>query len=501
MEIQVVAADATQVKTPALIVNLFEGVQRPGGATGAVDRALDGAISRLIAEGEIKGKKGELSLLHTFGKMAADRVLVLGLGKSDKFDQDTVRRLMAQACRYLRERGIQKVSTIAHGAGIAGMDALSSAQAIVEGTMLGLYRFQRHITRQEDKNEVRELQIVERDSSKVTALERGSERGRILAEAAAMARDMVNEPANIMTPTRMAEIAEQVAQEHNLEVEVLDREDMEKLGMGALLGVARGSSQPPKLIVLRYKGDPDNPQQNLGLLGKGITFDSGGISIKPSRGMEGMKGDMAGAASVIAAIDAIARLKPRLNVTAIAAATENMPGGSAQRPGDIVKTMDGKTIEVVNTDAEGRLVLADAVAYARKLGLSPIVDMATLTGACVIALGTICTAVIGNDQQLVDRVLRAGEEAGEKTWQLPAYEEYKEQYKSAVADIKNVGGRPAGTITGALIIGEFAGDTPWAHLDIAGTSYTDKEAGYLIKGGTGVPVRTLVNLALGMARS
>ncbi len=499
MDIKVINEDVARVETPALIVNLFEGVTTPGGATGAVDKALDGAISRLIADGEIKGKKGEIRLIHTFGKIPANRVLVLGLGKSDAFDEDSVRRLMAQACRYLRNLGVKQVATIAHGAGIAGMDAESSAQAIAEGSILGLYRFQRHKTKNDNKSDIEELQIVERDTSKTAALQAGAERGSVVAEAACMARDLVNEPANVMTPTRLAEEAVQVAGAHGLEVEVLERDDMRKLGMGVLLGVAQGSHEPPKFIILRYKGDQENPEQDLGLIGKGITFDTGGISIKPSARMEEMKGDMAGAASVIAAAKAVAQLKPRLNVTFIAAATENMPGGSAQRPGDIVKAMDGQTIEVINTDAEGRLVLADAVAYARKQGLSPIVDMATLTGACVIALGNICTGVIGNDQDIVDKVIAAGQKAGEKAWQLPTFDEYKEQYKSNVADMMNVGGRAAGTITGGMIIGEFAGDTPWAHLDIAGTSYTGKESGYQVKGGTGVPVRTLVNLVLGMA--
>jgi leucyl aminopeptidase len=252
---------------------------------------------------------------------------------------------------------------------------------------------------------------------------------------------------------------------------------------------------------MRYKGNPNNPKQAIGLLGKGITFDTGGISLKPADRMEEMKGDMAGAASVIAAISAIAQLKAKVNVTSIAAATENMPGGGAQRPGDIVKTMGGRTIEVVNTDAEGRLILADAVSYACKLGLSPIVDVATLTGACVIALGNITTGVLGNDQKVVEDIIVAGRVAGEKMWQLPTFDEYKEQYKSNVADIKNIGGRPAGAITGAMIIGEFTGDTPWVHLDIAGTSFTDKDSGYHVKGGTGVPVRTLVHFVLGAARS
>jgi leucyl aminopeptidase len=500
MDIRVVAGDITQIEVPALIVNLFEGVKQPGGATGAVDRALGGAISRLIAEGEIKGKKGEVTLIHTLGRMGPARVVVAGLGKQKDFNLDTVRYVMGEACRYLRGIGVAQAATIAHGAGIGGLDAESSAQAIAEGSILGLYRFSRHITKEEDKKELRELLLVERDASKLADFERGVNQGRIVAEATSLARDMVNEPSNLLTPARLAQIAEEVAQEEGLEVEVLEREQMEELGMGALLGVARGSNQPPKFIVLRYKGDPENPANNLGLLGKGITFDSGGISLKPSQGMEEMKGDMAGGASVIATLKALARLRPRINVTGLVPATENMPGGNAQRPGDIVRAMNGKTIEVVNTDAEGRLILADAICYARRLGLTRLVDTATLTGAIVIALGNICTGVIGNNRELVEQVVRAGEAAGEKMWQLPLYEDYKEQLKSTVADIKNTGGREAGAITAAWFLSEFSEDTPWVHLDIAGTFYTDKEKGYQVKGATGVPVRTLVNLVLGLAQ-
>ena len=309
---------------------------------------------------------------------------------------------------------------------------------------------------------------MERDSGKVGDLERGVQRGQLMAEAAILARDMVNEPANVMTPSRMAEIASHVADDVALELEVLERHDMQEMGMGAFLGVAQGSDEPPKMIVLRYKGDPDNPSNNIGLIGKGITFDTGGISIKPAGGMEDMKGDMAGGASVIAAMQAIGRLKPRINVTGMVAATENMPGGSAQRPGDVVRSMSGKTIEVINTDAEGRLVLADALCYARQLGLTRLVDIATLTGAVVVALGHACSAVMGNDDDLIDRVIKAGESEGEKIWQLPMYDDYKEQIKSNVADMKNTGGRPAGSITAAQFLAEFAEDTPWAHLDIAG---------------------------------
>ena len=501
MEIKVVQADVTQIKLQALIVNLFEGVQQPGGATGAADSALDGAITQLISDGEIKGKKGEYTLIHTFGKIAPSRVLVAGLGKAESFNQGSVREVMAGSCRYLRRHGMERVGTIGHGSGIAAMDARASGQAIAEGTILGLYRFKNYLTSNDDDAvELDELIIVERDSSKIGDLERGVEQGRLMAETAILARDMVNEPANVLTPTRMAEIACQVAEEEGLEVKVLERQQMEEMGMGALLGVAKGSDQPPKLIVLKYAGDPDNPSNNLGLIGKGITFDTGGISLKSAGGMEEMKGDMAGGASVIGAMKGIARLKPRINVMGVIAATENMPGGSAQRPGDVVRSMSGKTIEIINTDAEGRLVLADALCYARQEGITRLLDVATLTGAMVVALGHACSGVMGSSQELIDQVIKAGESTDEKIWQLPMYEDYKDDIKSNVADIKNSGGRSAGSITAAWFLAEFAGDTPWAHLDIAGTYFSSKEKGYLIKGGTGVPTRTLINLAVRLAQ-
>ena len=502
MEIKVVQGDVAQIQVPAIIVNLFEGVQKPGGATGAVDQALDGAISQLIADGEIKGKKGENTLIHTFGKIGPSRVLVAGLGRQEDFTQERVREVMASSSRYLRKLGMERIATIAHGSGIAGLDVGASAQAIAEGSTLGLYRFKNYLTKNEDgSKELDEILIVERDSGELGELSKGVQRGRLMAEAAILARDMVNEPANVLTPTRMAEIATQVADEEGLSIKVLDRKHMEELGMGAFLGVAKGSDQPPKLIVLEYRGDPGNSSRVLGLVGKGITFDTGGISIKPAGGMEDMKGDMAGGASVIGAMKAIGQLKPKVNVTGIIAATENMPGGSAQRPGDVVRSMSGKTIEVINTDAEGRLVLADALYYARQIGVTNIVDVATLTGAMVVALGHACSGVMGNDQELMDRIMKVGQSTGERIWQLPMYEEYKEQLKSNVADVKNIGGRPAGSITAAQFLAEFTEDTSWAHLDIAGTYLSSKEKGYLVKGGTGVPTRTLISLALEYAQS
>jgi len=499
VELKVIIADVTEIEVDALIVNLFEGVSQPGGATGAVDKALDGAISQLIASGEIKGKLGENNLIHTLSKIPAKRVLVTGLGKQPGLNVDRVRRITSEACRFLRKKGVKRVATITHGTGVGGIEPEKAAQAIVEGSILGLYTFHRHVTKEPETTEIEELIILEREEEKLHQLEKGCAMGKLMAEATNFARDMINEPANFMTPSDMAKMAEKVAAEYDLGYTVLEREKMQELGMGALLGVAQGSQQPPKFIVLKYEGG-DPSHQPLGLVGKGITFDSGGISIKPSERMSDMKGDMAGGATVIAALRGIAELKPKINITALIPATENLPSGTALKPGDVLKAMNGKTIEIANTDAEGRLILADALSYARKLELTPLVDVATLTGACQIALGDLATGAFTNNQELLNKVIEAGAEAGERLWQMPMFEEYKEQNKSEVADIKNTGGRYGGAITAAQFLSEFAGDTPWVHLDIAGTSFGDKEKGYLTKGASGVGVRTLINLAIALAK-
>ena len=506
--VKIVAGDITDFATPALVVNLFAGVTNPGGATGAVDRALDGAISALIADGEIKGNLGETTLVHTLGRIPAKRVVVAGLGKSDDFDAGSVRRVSGDVARFLRAKGISEYATIAHGAGIGGLNTGESAQAIAEGTLLGLYKFDtyRSLRMAESAGDgdgreaaIDAVTIVERDVENVDGLTQGASVGTALAEATMLARDLVNHPANIMTPTRMAEAAREVAEYVGLELDVMDRDRMAEHGMGSFLGVAQGSEEPPKLIVMTYRGDPDNPGNNLGLVGKGITFDTGGISLKPAENMEAMKGDMAGGASVIAAMRAIGTLKPKINVIGLVAASENMPGGRAQRPGDVVTAMNGKTIEVINTDAEGRLVLADTMCYARSLGITRMVDVATLTGAMVVTLGQACTGMMGNSPDLAKQVSKAGEASGERFWELPMLEDYWELIRSDVADMKNSGGRQAGSITAAMLLREFAEDANWVHLDIAGTSTASSAKGHLVKGATGVPTRTLAQLAMNLA--
>jgi leucyl aminopeptidase len=497
MKIKAVTANLTDIRADAIIVNHFEGMKQPEGDAAAADKVLDGAISRLIKRKEIKGKPGEITLLHGPASIPAGHIVVVGLGRKRGLTVEKIRGAIAETCRYLRKKGVTSVATGTPGAGIRDIKIEDSVQAVTEGTLLGLYTFRRYITKKDDNSgEIKELTITGRPRAALTG---AIERGRVLAEAANWARDMVNEPGNNMTPTHMAEAARQIAEEYGLNIEVLDKDKMAELGMGGLLGVSQGSQQPPKFIILSYKGKTFD-EIDIALVGKGITFDSGGISIKPSERMGEMKGDMAGGASVLATLIALARIKPEINVTALVPATENLPSGTALKPGDIIKAMNGKTIEVLNTDAEGRLILADALSYARKLGAKNIIDVATLTGACMVALGDICSGAFSNNQALANKVIAAGNKAGERIWQLPMYDEYKEQLKSNIADIKNIGGRYGGAITAAKFLAEFINGSPWVHLDIAGTYYTDKEKGYIIKGGTGVPVRTLVTLILDMVK-
>jgi len=498
LEIKIIVGDIAQIEADAIVVNLFEGMEQPGGATAAVDEVLEGVLSSLISRGEIKGKFGEVSIVHTFGKLPAGIVAIAGLGKRQDFNVDRIRGITGDFCRALRKLNCHRIATILHGSGIGGIELEASAEAIAEGALLGLYGFTKY--KKPEYEDIEEILLAVREKGKVPILETAIGKGKLVAEAINLARDMVNEPANCMTPGQMAEAAKEIAGKYNLEFKVFDREDMETMGMGALLGVAKGSNQPPKLITLSYKGD-ERSEKAVGFLGKGITFDSGGISIKPSEGMNEMKDDMAGAATVMTAVVAIAQLKPKINVTAVIPATENLPSGTALKPGDVLKAMNGKTIEVINTDAEGRLILADALSYAQKLGLSPLIDLATLTGACRIALGTLYSGVFSNDQDLADKVLKAAKGTGEKMWQMPMPEEYKEQIKSEIADVKNIGNRYGGAITAALFLAEFAANTPWVHIDIAGTASSTKESGYIVKGATGVGIRTLVELALREAKS
>lgn len=500
MQIKVQAGDIAKIKADAVIVNLFEGVKKPGGATGAVDKVLNGVISKLISSGEIKGTLNEVTLIHSLGKIPAERIIIAGLGKQDEFNQDRIRQITSASLLKARALGAKKVATILHGAGIGKMDAHDSAQGITEGALLGLYEFKKYFSKNKDKSGISELVIVERESSKINTAKKGVLKGQIIANAVNMARDLVNEPPNTLTPTELANRAKALAKEVGLKCTILGVKEIKKFKMGGLLGVAKGSVEEPRFIILEYKG-ASSKETPIGLVGKGVTFDSGGISIKPASDMDHMKADMGGAAAVISAIGAIARLKPKINVTALVPTTENLPGGKAFKPADILVNMDGKTMEIINTDAEGRLILADALSYARKLKLQPVVDAATLTGACAVAIGPYSVGVFTNKQEIADEILRAAGQVGERFWQLPMFPEYAELIKSKIADIRNTGiGREGGAITAAKFLEFFIEDTPWVHLDIAPTYYVTSPRPYQPFGATGTSTRTFIQFVLNRAK-
>jgi len=494
MQVTVETRTLDQVPCDALVVVAFDKGS-PGGplaweVTQAANRLTGGWIEQLYQSREFTGKAYETAILHRPAGLSARRLLVVGAGKSDKFTTADLRRVSGAALRFLKPKSIPTIALALD----AGAAALEQVGAAVEGAILGDFEPDQYKTEKKETHAVETFLAVVPGGE--ATLEEAARRAVIVAEAQNFARALVNEPANRLTPTLLAERAHKLASEEGLECEILDQDRMRQLGMGALLGVAQGSAEPPVLIVLRYRpqGEPA-AATHLGLVGKGVTFDSGGISIKPSENMDKMKYDMAGAAAVIGAMRAIARLQPTLPVTAVAPAVENMPGSRAQRPGDIVTTLAGKTVEVVNTDAEGRLILADALTYARRLGCTHLVDAATLTGAIVVALGHVHVGLFSNDDPLRDRVLGAARAAGEKLWPMPLDDDYKEQLKSAFADLPNSGGRWGGAVTAAMFLKEFADSTPWVHLDIAGTAWLEDAKPFMAKGPSGVTVRTLVHLA------
>ena len=499
MDIEVSGGAIIGQNADTIVVEVADGQKRLAGAAAQVDTALGGPIAEMLAGGFITGRAGEVTTLPTRGTLTAKRVVVHGTGGAAGRTEDGLRTRAGNLARALRGLNAGRLAVSTQVA-TDHVDPEAAGRALAEGFLLGLYRFDRHHTRAEDRprGAVDAVTFVEPVGTRLPAVRRGVEVGSALAAGTNLARDLGNEPANLMTPTIMAERAQALAAETGLECTIIERAEAERLGMGSYLSVANGSAQPPKFIVLRYRGG--GRTRPLALVGKGITFDTGGISLKPGAGMERMKGDMSGAAAVIGAMQAIARLAPAVNVLAIAPCTENMPSGTATKPGDVVYAMDGQSIEVLNTDAEGRLVLADGLAYARREGATTLIDVATLTGAMSVALGAVRIGLFSNNDRLVAELERASAVSGEKLWRMPLDAEYFDLIKSDVADLKNTGGAPAGSITAAKFLERFAGDTPWAHLDIAGVTDATADAGALVKGNTGKPVRTLVHLVLGRAR-
>ncbi len=478
MDIKLEARRIADVEADAVIVIGFEGAA-PAAPAG-------GQIQELYDSGEFTGKALEIAVLHRPAGMKAKRLAIAGGGDRGKFDSSELRKLSGAAVRSLKSKGVRSIA-------LALDDPFRSddfAAAAVEGAMLGDFENDRY--KSDPAKKEKHLDSFALLGGSQSAMDRG----RVLAEAQNFSRSLADEPANVLTPTGLAERARQMAAEQGLDCEVLDRDRMRQLGMGALLGVAQGSAQPPAMIVLRYQPSAAPPSKDrLGLVGKGVTFDTGGISIKPSDGMEKMRYDMSGAAAVIGAMRAIAQLKPAVRVTGVIPAVENMPGSNAQRPGDIVTSLSGKTVEVLNTDAEGRMILIDALTYAQQLGCTHLVDAATLTGSIVVALGAIRAGAFTNNEAFLGKLLAAAGAEGEKMWQMPLDDEYKEALKSDFADLHNIGGRPAGSVTAAMFLRDFVGETPWIHLDIAGTAWLDEAKPYLAKGSTGVGVRTFVRLA------
>ncbi len=494
--------DVQQFEGDAVAVGVFADADELEGPAATLDTAMAGAISALRASGEITGAADEVTLVHTLGKIEVARVAVVGLGRRERFSADRVRRSAAIVCRALRRAGARHVG-LALAWAESGVNLALAARAASEGALLGLYEFTRY--KQQSDNampsgaengrghkQIEAITILGR--GREPALRAAVERGLILAEATNLARDLGNEPPNVLTPTEMANRARAMAAEVGLECEVLGRDRLAELNMGALLGVARGSVEPPQLIILRYRGGPAD-QPGLALVGKGVTFDSGGISLKHAEHMDDMKMDMCGGAAVIGAMRAIAQLKPAINVTGLVPATENMPSGSAYHPGDILRASNGKTVEILNTDAEGRLILADALAHAVRLGLAPIVDAATLTGAIGVALGTVRAGLFSNDDTLQKTIQQASEVAGERLWPMPMDPEYDELIHSEIADMKQVGGRQGGAISAAKVLSRFVDDRPWAHLDIASVAWRDARQSDGAKGATGAGVRLFVELA------
>jgi leucyl aminopeptidase len=423
--------------------------------------------------------------------LAAKRVLIVGLGKSENFDLEEVRKAAAAGIKRAQALNAVDVATIVHGGGIGGLSLDSAAQATIEGSVLGLYQFQAEKSGANSKHSIESLTIVEIDAAKLSLIESGALAGQSIAEGVTLARDLVNMPPNVATPTKMAEIAEKIAGEHRMKITVGGRSWAGERNMGAFLAVAKGAGEPPKFIVLEHNADRDD-LDTIVLVGKGITFDTGGISIKPSQNMGLMKSDMGGAAAVLGAMKVVGLLNIPLRVIGITPCTENMPDANAYRPADVIRASNGKTIEIISTDAEGRMVLADGLVYAATYSPKAVIDLATLTGACVVALGKgMAAGLFNTDDALRDKLVAAGQTTHERVWPLPLWDDYLKAIESDVADVKNSGGRMGGVATSAIFLKQFT-DYAWAHIDIAGVAFSDQKQGYIQRGGTGFGVRLLI---------
>jgi len=499
MNILVKSGEATTVTTDLLVCLSFEQEKTWSNAIQPLDKQLGGQLSDVQKSGEYSGKANQTTLLHINGKLSAKRILLVGLGKRESVTLERVRQAMGTAAKQARQVKAQGMACVMPDVPKTTGRLDTVAQAMAEGAILGDYRFTEYRTDQvEDRKTLQSCTLLAPTAANQATISAGAKRGQILGEATCFVRNMSNHPANIMKPSRVVAEAKAIAKESKIRLKVLDRQHMKKLRMGGLLGVAQGSIEPPHFIILEYSGGPKT-QRPVVLVGKTVTFDSGGISLKPSENMEQMKADMTGGAEVLAAIRAVSRLKLPMNVTGLLPVTENMPGGRATKPGDILTMLSGKTVEVQNTDAEGRLILADGLAYASRLKPACVIDVATLTGACAVALGQFAIGMLGNDDALKAAVQKAGLESGERVWEMPLWDEYFEQLKSDVADMRNIGGRGGGMITAALFLSKFVGDHPWVHLDIASTDWSTSERPCIPKGPSGTGTRLLIQYLINRA--
>jgi leucyl aminopeptidase len=495
MQIQWENQPYSSVATDALVVCVFDQENKFEGALGDINKTMHGRLDTLAASGELTGKALETVLVHFPEGLAAERLLLIGAGKRGKFAVGDLRKIAGTALRYLKGRGAKRLLFLAPESDRGP----AAAQAVVEGLITADFESNKYHTEKKPKpREIQSVSLAGFESGLGADLASAVEQGTVIAESQNFARDLINEPSNKLTPRMLAAKAEAMAKEVGLGVEILDERKIAELKMGALIGVAQGSVEPPRVIVLRY--EPLHPRAGgpvLALVGKAVTFDTGGISIKPANNMEAMKYDMGGGATMLAAMRALAFLKPSVSVIAVIPATENMPGGRAQKPGDVQTAMSGKTIEIINTDAEGRLILADGVTYARKLGATHLIDAATLTGAIGVALGDVHVGAFGTPREYLDQFLESAKATGEKMWPMPIDDEYQAMIKSNIADIRNTGtGKGGGASTAAWFIKEFAEDTPWIHLDIASTCWVDEGRPWLAKGPTGVAIRSIIDFAL-----
>jgi leucyl aminopeptidase len=482
------------IEAEALVTYLFEDSDLVQGQLDELDRASGGLLHKLVKDGEVSGKMLEFTLLHGPIGLSAARLLIVGAGKRDQFTSAVARKVVGAALRYLKARSIKRFAVLARE-----KDRTEDfAQAVAEAVIIANFESDKYKTDKKGDKSVESVILTGYRDTEKTLAEKGLAKGKIIGEAQNFTRDLVNEPSNKLTPKILADKAAAMGREAGLAVEILDEQKIADLKMGALLSVAQGGPEPPRVMVLTYVPAIQKPGAPvIGLIGKAVTFDTGGISIKPADGMEKMKYDMAGGGAMLGVMRAIAALKPAVKVICVVPSTENMVGGKAQKPGDVQTAMSGKTIEVLNTDAEGRLILADGITFVKQLGATHLIDAATLTGAIVVALANVNAGVFGSDQAFTDKLLASSKAAGEKMWQMPVDDDYREFIKGSTGDIQNIGsGKGGGAITGAMFIKEFTGDTPWIHLDIAGTAWNDDQKPWMAKGATGTAVRTLVHLLM-----